>query len=285
MKISLSVSARLTLLLLLAAAGVWEPRLAIVAVFLCLAVFLSLPPLQGAPKARALGVLGLAAVLSTVGFFRFVVEEAIPGVIAGGRAAAEKHAVAFLRTIVAAQDHMRRSPHIDPDRDGVGSAASLAELSGRAALRSGSVPPTAPLYVTDEQWIPGRAFVSNGAYLYRVCLPTSDGFIDPGEQALPLAEAPMKIDEERAEREYLVYAWPKTFSAGSPSDLYVSDAYERIQLLDQAASSDTATLTDRYYGENAPPPCDLLAQTRHWKAWKGKEPRRSLPGDIPSERR
>lgn len=265
----LSVPVRLAALLLLAAISVWETRLAVVTAFLCLVAFLSLPPLHGGQKARAVAALAISGALATLGFFRFVLEEAIPGVVAGGRAAAEKHAVAYLRTIVAAQDHMRRQGYIDPDADGVGSAASLGELTGRTPLRSGPTLTPAPLPVPDEQWSE-NAFVANGAYFYRVCLPQAEGFADASDPAVA-------VDDERAEREYLIYAWPKTFGSGSPTDIYVSDAYERIELLDQANAP--AELTDRYFGPNAPPPCDLLSQTSFWKAWKSKQPRASLPGD------
>lgn len=267
-----SVLTRLILLVVLAAIGAWETRLSLVAGFLTLVAVVSSAVRTSSREERwrSWALIGVAAVLSSVGFIRFVVTEAIPGVIAGGRAAAEKHAVAYLRTIVAAQDYMRRSAHQDPDGDHVGSAASLAELGGKRPLPSGSLEQN-PLYLTDDQWLPSTGFVAAGAYVYRVCLPEAGGgWFDPG------TEAPSpRIDSERAEREYLVYGWPKTWSPGSPTTVYVSDAYEAIRILDETIGSNGA----RYAGESAPPPCDLATRDARFVPWNKKAPRTHLPGD------
>lgn len=268
-----SVLTRLVLLVILAAIGAWESRLSLVAGFLTLVAVVSNVVRTSSPgeRWRSWTLIGLAAVLSSVGFLRFVITEAIPGVIAGGRAAAEKHAVAYLRTIVAAEDYMRRSAHTDPDGDHVGSAASLAELSGKRPLPSGSLEQN-PLYLTGDQWLPNTAFVASGAYIYRVCLPaTGGGWFDPAAD-----DPSARLDAERAEREYLVYGWPKTWSPGSPTTVYVSDAYEAIRIFDEPAGSGT-----RYAGESSPPPCDLAVREARFTPWNKKTPRERLPGDSP----
>lgn len=270
-----SLLARLTLLVVLAVVGVWETRLSLVAGFLTLMAVVS-RAVRGAPVAHkrwAWSLVVVCSVLSTVGFIRFVIAEAIPGVIAGGRAAAEKHAVAYLRTIVAAQDYMRRSATKDHDRDHVGSAGSLAELAGRRPLGATAQLDQNPLYVTADQWLAESGFIASGAYIYRVCLPAmAGGWVDPG-----VTDPSSVVDQERAEREYLVYGWPKTSSPGSPTAVYVSDALEAIRILDQPPASPES----RYAGEGAPAPCDLVDTNPDFEPWNNKAPRATLPGDAP----
>jgi hypothetical protein len=271
-----SLLTRLVLLVVLAAVGVWETRLSLVAGFLTLMAIVSrgLRAESGARKGWAWTLVALSLTLSLAGFLRFVIAEAIPGVIAGGRAAAEKHAVAYLRTIVAAEDYMRRSAHKDHDRDGVGSAGSLAELAGRLPRPASNGMDQNPLYVTADQWLPQSGFIASGAYIYRVCLPAvGGGWVDPGS-----SEPAALVDQERAEREYLVYGWPKTWSAGSPTAVYVSDAYEAIRVMDGPTPIAGST---RYAGENASAPCDLATIDGNFKPWNKKTPRSSLPGDGP----
>jgi hypothetical protein len=269
-----SFTTRLVLLVVLAAVSVWETRLSLVTSFLTLVAIVSrAASSETSHRLRVWAMIAAAMLLSLVGFFRFVMNDAIPGVIAGGRAAAEKHAVAYLRTIVAAQDYMRRSAHIDPDGDGVGSAASLAELTGKRPLRGGATLPNTPLYISDDQWF-ASGVVSSGAYLYRVCLPAQDGgWTDPAESNTPIA-----IDEERAERQYLVYGWPKMWIAGSPTAIYVSDAYEAIRVLETTSTTEP---TKRYAGEHSKPPCDLAVTDPQFRPWNAKTPRAQLPGDAP----
>jgi len=271
-----SLLTRLTLLVLLAAVGVWETRLSLVAGFLSLmAVVSQAVRAASTPKKRwAWALIGLSLALSAAGFIQFVIAEAIPGVIAGGRAAAEKHAVAYLRTIVAAQDYMRRSAHKDHDHDHIGSAGSLAELTGRLASGANSTGIEHPLHVTEDQWLSQSGFIASGAYIYRVCLPAvGGGWVDPGA-----SDPTSLVDEERAEREYLVYGWPKTWSAGSPTAVYVSDAYEAIRVMDGPVPVAGST---RYAGENASAPCALATGDSQFKPWNKKTPRTSLPGDVP----
>lgn len=271
-----SLLARLIFLVLLASVGVWETRLSLVAGFLSLMAVVS-QAVRNAPtpqRRQAWALVVVSFTLSTIGFIRFVIAEAIPGVIAGGRAAAEKHAVAYLRTIVAAEDYMRRSAHKDHDHDKVGSAASLAELGGRRPLTADNGSEEHPLYLTADQWLAQSGFVASGAYLYRVCLPAvGGGWFDPGA-----GEPAAHIDLERAEREYLVYGWPKTWSPGSPTAVYVSDAYEAIRVMGDVGPSGGSP---RYAGENASVPCDLATDNPNFLPWNNKAPRERLPGDHP----
>ncbi len=270
-----SLQVRLVLLVIFSALSVWETRLSMVACFLTLVALVSRAASSAAQGSRLLvwGSVTLSGLLALAGFFRFVTLEAIPGVIAGGRAAAEKHAVAYLRTIVTAEDYMRRGAPIDPDGDGVGSAGSLAELAGRSMLRNGQGATQSPLSVSAEEWLDHTGFVASGAYLFRVCLPAHNGWVN-----LPKADTwtdGLTVDDERAEREYLVYGWPRNASPGAPTDLYVSDAYERIMVLDTKDSHLT------FVGEATPPPCSLLSESDAFQAWKGKTARPTLPGDKP----
>ena len=70
---------------------------------------------------RSVSIVGAA-----VGLLRFVLVDAIPGVLSGGKTAIEKQAVSFLRTIVTAQDYSRSKAILDPDGDGL---ATLVELA------------------------------------------------------------------------------------------------------------------------------------------------------------
>jgi hypothetical protein len=87
----------------------------------------------------------------------------------------------------------------------------------------------------------------------------------------------LMVNDERAEREYLVYGWPRVGSAGAPTPIYVSDAWERILIWAPEGSKAKAA----YVGEDNPPPCSLLADTRAFVPWKGKTARETLPGDHP----
>lgn len=274
-----SLRARLFLLVLFSAASVWETRLSMVACFLTLVALVSRAVSSAAQASKLFvwGAVALSGLLALIGFYRFVTLEAIPGVIAGGRAAAEKHAVAYLRTIITAQDYMRRGAQIDPDGDRVGSAGSLAELTGRSVLRNGRRATESPLSVSEQDWFEDSGFVASGAYLFRVCLPSTTGWVN-----LPRSDAwttGLTVDDERAEREYLVYGWPRNSSPGAPTPLYVSDARELIMVMNEDGSHTGAT----YVGLEAPPPCSLLAESSAFHPWKGKTPRSELPGATPKD--
>lgn len=293
-------------LLCLSACAMFFPKLAVASGFLALVVGLSLPRLIGPPKRWAWSLLWLSVVCSGFGFFRFVLEEAIPGVIAGGQAAVSKHTVAFMRTIVTAQDKVRAGAMLDHDRDGIGSAARLSELSGLQPLRNGSRFEVAPLLLKPQQLIeaplvevdevamnaevpaaggdghattsapPRQELVEKGAYLFKLCLPvlapTNPGTSD--HRPVFSAKSGAAVDEERAERNYLLYAWPKADGQGSPTTVYFTDQHEAL-----AVFEDTSKL---FRGLTSTPPCDARHRgpaAQRFVPWKDKTPRTQLPGD------
>jgi hypothetical protein len=244
------------------------PKVSIPAVVIALLVFLALP--SPTPRWMRWAVIASGA-LAVAGAVRFVVTEAVPGMVQGGQSATARSAVSRLREIVFAEDAMRRHAHVDPDHDGVGSAAWLGELTGTIGMRGGArlEPPILglphrPLVETRI----GPAAESTG-YLVIVCLPAQGKWT-----ARPLDP----VDEERAERAFVAYAWPTHKTVGM-LDAYFIDEHERILV-----SKNLDGAEPRYAGPNFPPPCDAaLAEPtkRDWTPWKGKVPRRALPGDSP----
>jgi hypothetical protein len=242
-------------------------KLSIPALVLSLIVFLSLPQ-WGTRMQRVLLAIGAAA--ATVATVRFLVVEAVPGIVQGGRAASAQSAISRLREIVFAEDTLRKKAYVDPDADGIGSAASIAELVGTVPLRGIRTldPP-----ILDRRSLPivetaiGPAAAIKG-YLVIICLPARAG----GWTARPGDE----LDEEAAERQFVAYAWPDAASRGLHSAFF-TDQDERILTSDNLDGADT-----RYAGPGFPPPCDaaLAPSTRaDWRAWRDKQPRPELPGD------
>jgi hypothetical protein len=248
------------LLVGLSAAAALYPKLSFPAVFFAVVGLVTMGPSK---QTRVL--VAVSCALSAVGLLRFVLEEAIPGVLAGGRAAIEKQAVSYCRTLVTAQDHARSKAYFDPDRDGVGSALALDELAGLAPLPTGnplSEPPLALAQGEFRETALGPA-VRQAGYLVAVCLPALDG---------TFSRAAAERDPERAEREFRIFAWPETLGAGSPTTAYFADANETILELPGSASP-------RYVGATRPPACDAVTQDGDWQRWKDKAPRDELPGD------
>jgi hypothetical protein len=251
------------------ASAAW-PKLGLPAAFLVLLGWISLPGLAGGARRLARGAMAVATLGASAGLLRFVAEEAAPGIIAGGRRATEQSAVSRLREILFAEDALRTHAWWDPDRDGVGSAALLGELSGAIPLRGGTplAPPPydarrAPMLET-----PIGPALEAGGYLFVVCLPAARGgwTARPGDP----------VDEERAERHWIAYAWPASASEGV-RDAYFLDQHERILV-----SSNGDAPQARWAGPSFPPPCDaaLAAATRaEWKPWRGKKPRATLRGE------
>jgi hypothetical protein len=234
------------------------PLLGLPAVFLAFIAVLSLP--QQAPDSRLLRLgLALAALAASVGVVRFVIEEAAPGIVQGGRAAVERKAVERLRELVIAEDAMRRLAPIDPDGDGIGSAALLAELCGKAPLRTGQA--LDPPAVTCRALAPlGSALADDsGAYVHVVCLPAAGGGWT--------AAVGTPVDDEQAERRFVAYAWP---SPGS--------AFERAFFIDEHERILEAVLPANRRDFQ----CDAAlapAAREQWQVWMGKQPRADLPGD------
>lgn len=222
-------------------------------------------------RSRALTVLtGAAGLLSLAGFMRFLVVEAMPGIVQGGNRATEDAAVSRLRQVLFAEDALRKRGDVDPDHDGVGSAALLSELAGHIGLRGGArlAPPVLERFPEPVESPIGPAMELSG-YLFVVCLPTPDG----GFTARPGSA----VDEEAAERRFVAYAWPAADQRGLLNSFFM-DEHERILF---AANGAPAGQRPRI-GLDHPPACDeaLNPKTREeWQTWKGKRPRQKLPGD------
>jgi hypothetical protein len=261
-------SVRLSLLTALSALSVYFTKLAPAAAFLIWIVALSLPASTGAVRRGRWATLSLCSVLAGIGFVRFLLNEAIPGVIAGGQAAATKHAIAFVRGVVVAQDFARKQALLDADGDGVGSALELTALAGHTPLRDGRSLDAPPLSIAASKLrqSPLGTVVEDSGYLFNVCLPAVGG---------GWARAPGDaVDEEAAERSYLVYAWPASDSPGSPRQSIYVDALERILV-----HGPTANDASVYAGTLRPPTCDAAKDDAGWSPWKDKQPRQALPGD------
>ncbi len=253
---------------LAAAAGAGSvawPKLAPGAALILLVTVLSLPKVEGARRWVGRGVIAAATVATLLGFYVFVRDEGMRGIVAGGRRATESTGVGRLREILAAQDVARQRATIDPDGDGVGSALFLEELTG-APLRHGA---RAGAPLIDPRRFPTRQTTSMGlahgagAFLYLVCLPRAGG------GWTTRADAP--VDDEFAERRYVAYAWPAD-DTSTMNDAFFLDEREAILVLRHAGAS-----TPRYLGTRAPA-CDAALTEPDWRPWRNKAPRSRLPG-------
>lgn len=249
-----------------ALASIYFTKLALFAAVGTFITWASLPRARVSELGRERRLLALAAVASCAGLVRFLAVEAVPGIVAGGNRATEQRAISRLREISFAEDAARRLGKRDPDRDGVGSAALLGELTGELPLRGGEQL-SAPLlegYPKQVETALGPA-CEIGGYYFVVCIPRiAGGFTArPGEP----------VDEELAERRLIAYAWPSGVAPGLESAIAL-DQHEHIWLAPAAPGT--------RLGSAAPPACDdvLAPATRAaWKPWKDKQPRKSLPGD------
>jgi hypothetical protein len=254
--------------LLLAALALLLPLLSPAAAIATLIAFLVVLRARPPELRRHTLTLSAAALLAAIAFVQFLRTQAIAGIVQGGTRATESRAVSRLREILFAEDAVRRKPEpeLDRDADGIGSAALIAELTGELGLRGGRriMPPLLERYGQSQHTAIGPAH-DLGGFLFAVCLPTVGG----GFSAEPKAE----LDEEAAERRFLVYAWPTSDRTGLGQAFFL-DEHERI-LLAPAGHQ-------KRVGVSFPPPCDdaLAPATRgDWRPWQNKLPRRSLPGD------
>ncbi len=258
-------------LLALALASLFFTKLALFVGFLVLVVWLSLSRAERSPWTRA--ALGAAAVAAGLGSTRFIIKEAVPGIVQGGSMTAENKAVSMLREILFVQDAMRRYAYVDPDGDGIGSAGRILELTGQVGLRGGAPLDPAPLRWTGATTVNtalGPA-LQLGGYLFAVCLPSEDGSWTAHMQD--------SIDDESAERRFVAHAWP----AKAENHLFRAfsiDVHDRI-----LASPNRRGRELVYVGSASPPPCSAGEGGPAYEPWRGKTPRTRIPHDIDEESR
>ncbi len=257
-------------------------KLAIASLLLCLLSFLAVPTGARGPLRVARVLLLCAAPLVLVGLVRFTIEEAMPGLVEGGHRALTGRAVAKLRVLRFAEDLAREQAYWDPDGDGIGSALSLLELTGRAPLRGARPAPQGLVMGFERSGTTpaGEAFLADG-FVFLLYLPTPSG--------QGTARAGEAIDDERAERRWVAYAWPIEDGHGERPVLFI-DEHERVLVSDNRGAG------QGYFGLERPPPfaAALAGPTLDapaadegrvaqdggaWLPWKGKQPRTSLPGD------
>lgn len=256
-------------------------KLAIAAMVLGIIAALVLPREKDPLTRLGQALLLVAAPFVLVGLVRFTIQEAVPGIIEGGRRHLAKQALYHLREVRFAQDFLREQPLRDPDGDGIGSAGTLDELAGHVPFRGGEARASGLLrFPPTVEGDLGRVALVDG-YAIAVYLPASDG------SGVTDASAP--IDDERAERRWVAYAWPLEPGLGDMTVVFI-DEHERILVSDNDAPG------QRYFGPGhmprfdaalAGPTMDAAAAAEGargqdggvWRAWKGKAPRASLPGD------
>lgn len=269
------------LVALLGFAAALVPYLAVAAATLGLIAFLAQPSDARGRMRIGRWLLLAAAPFILVSLVRFTVEKAMPGIVEGGHRALITRSIAKLRTLRFTQDFAREQAIWDPDGDGIGSALLLEEMRGLVPMRGvttapqGLLEPMGDLVDTPA----GKAVVADG-YAIIVYLPGLDG--------RGVARPGVPIDDERAERRWIAYAWPLEDGVGERPVIFI-DEHERIlQLANQAPGP-------RYFGVESPPAFDaaLTGATLdapaaedgrgqdggHWARWKGKRAREKLPGD------
>jgi hypothetical protein len=217
--------------------------------------FLALPKDAGPlPRIARLTLIIVAPVL-LFGLVRFVIVEAAPGIVEGGRRALTGRAVAKLRVLLFTQDVAREQAVWDPDADSIGSALTLRELLGVERVRSRvDLPGGAALHLGP---VTGAVAVADG-YLFRVWLPAKDG---------GWTDDPELVDDEAAERRWIAYAWPQSVGHGEHPTVFI-DEHERILV----------NPTGPWVGAEASPPPSAALDGDGWSAWKDKQPREHLPG-------
>jgi hypothetical protein len=249
-----------------ALASIYFTKLGLFAAVGTFVAWASLPREGKGQLRREHGLLLVAALAACVGLFRFLVLEAIPGIVQGGNRFTEQRAISRLREVLFAEDMARRSAARDPDGDHIGSAALLGELTGELGLRRGDrlAMPLLEGFPKQVDTSIGPA-CEIGGYFVLVCIPKLGG----GFTAQPTDA----IDEELAERRFIAYAWPSGTAPGLENAVAL-DEHEHIWL--------ARAVPGLRHGSGAPPRCDdvVAPETRAgWTAWRHKQPRSRLPGD------
>ena len=151
---------------------------------------------------------------------------AIPNLLAARVGANEAAAIATLRNIHSAQMQAKVSGVIDRDGDGDGEYGSLAELAGAVELPSGEV--MSPPVLSRQFANVAGGTVTRSGYHYRIFLPVV-GSTFAAEQEN--GGSPAEVDADRAERNYVIYAWPmeagvtgnRVFVASQDGDILFTD--------------------------------------------------------------
>lgn len=255
-------------------ASLAETRLSIFAFLLLVIALASLTRLEH-PRKRSFSVLlWVSGACSVVAMGIFITTEALPGIVDARARASSGRAVSTLREFLFAQDAARRHAWIDPDEDGVGSAGRLGELTGTQGARGADPLLQAPLA---RRYAPRVATSSGpateyGGYLFIICLP--------GKQRQWVTKPHAEVDDEKAERRWIAYAWPA--GANTPhTAAYFIDEHERI--LETSSRTRTGL---RLVGPGKAPACNDALSTptkNHWKVWRQKQPRQQLPGAPPTK--
>lgn len=251
----------------LGALSMIETRLAI---FVVLLLIIALASLSKSTRDRKwTWILGSSLFIATLGLGRFIFKEALPGIAEARGRDSSKHAVSMLREIYFAQNAMRKYAMIDPDHDKIGSAARLGELTGQVPARGSGRLANAPLTprLTPQMETAHGQAAENQGYLFYVCLPQADGKWT--------AQASGSVDDERAERNWLAYAWPSAPNLGH-KQAYAIDQHERIVEFNNERNHELV-----FMGATFAPACDSVLNKddeNRWTVWGGKAPRTDLPG-------
>lgn len=198
-------------------------------------------------------LVGILVVLVGVG--RFITNHAIPGIVKKGQHASEEAAVSQLREILFAERAAQRYAHADPENDGIGSFRLVQQLAGLA----GGQPVLDQRYQRMVRTEMGPA-TELGHYLYAVCLPRIGGGFTAVESD--------GIDLERAEREFIAYAWPSSRAPGMKRGFSLDQHETILEIAPDAAGIPV------FLGPSRPPQCEeVLAHRDRWTLWRDKQPR------------
>jgi len=199
---------------------------------------------QGKPRMIVAVVGGL---LSTVGMARFVIEEAVPGIVQGGQRSAEEKAASRLREILWAERRALELKVRDDDKNGVPEFVPMAVLTDPNATGGNLI--LSPVAYRD---LGQGAFQAEG-YAYRVFLPE---------------------DAAGTEKHFIAYAWPMLSGAVGRRAFMLDEVenicetrnvqgYSGVEKMPQMfAAMESASFTA--------PRCERTLDSGAWKPWKKK---------------